>query len=207
MFKWTRSPIAWPKPTNAFAMNTVILFANPSWMSASPYLLTHLLSIKGFEHGNPFIGDFAQTDEEIEAYQRAYVKTPEIGENGEYILEDGKTLRQYSLLNNAQLRGALRARGIPGIGKKEKMIKCLMADDSTHQPGCFESGFEALYIHWDGSQMGSQKQKAFSSTWQIQGYRHEVGDMGAWDEDSEEEWPSLEDIEDQEYQEPQEEEA
>ena len=160
MFKWTRSPIAWPKPTNAFAMNTVILFANPSWMSASPYLLTHLLSIKGFEHGNPFIGDFAQTDEEIEAYQRAYVKTPEIGENGEYILEDGKTLRQYSLLNNAQLRGALRARGIPGIGKKEKMIKCLMAYDSTHQPGCFESGFEALYIHWDGSQMGSQKHKA-----------------------------------------------
>jgi hypothetical protein len=28
--------------------------------------------------------------------------------------------------------------------------------------------------------------KAFNSTWQIQGYRHEVGDMGAWDEDSEE---------------------
>jgi hypothetical protein len=91
---------------------------------------------------------------------KQYVKIPEIGENGEYILEDGKPLRQYSLLNNAQLRAALRARGIPGIGKKEKMIKCLMADDSTHQPGCFESGFEALYIHWDGSQMGSQKHKA-----------------------------------------------
>jgi len=73
------------------------------------------LSIKDFEHGNPIIGDFAQTDEEIEAYQRAHIKIPEIGENGEYILEDGKPLRQYALLSNAQLRAALRARGIPGI--------------------------------------------------------------------------------------------
>jgi hypothetical protein len=62
------------------------------------------------------------TDEEIEAYQQAHVKIPEIGENGEYMLEDGKPLRQYALLSNAQLRAALRARGIPGIGNKEKMI-------------------------------------------------------------------------------------
>jgi len=39
----------------------------------------HLLAIKGFEHGNPIIGDFAQTDDEIEAYQQAHIKTPEIG--------------------------------------------------------------------------------------------------------------------------------
>jgi len=87
------------------------------------------------------------------------------------------------------------------------MIKSLMADDSTHQPRCFESGFDAIYIHWDGSQMGSQKQQAFCSTWQIERYEHEVGDMGAWDEDSEgEERPTIEDIEDQVYQEDQEEE-
>ena len=166
----------------------------------------HLLAIKGFEHGNPIIGDFSQTDKEIEAYQQAHVKIPEIHENGEYILEDGTPLRQYALLNNAQLRAALRARGIPGIGKKEKMIKSLMADDSTHQPGCLESNFDAHYIHWDGSQIGSQKQKDLSSTWQVQGYEHKIGDMGAWDEDADassegEEWPSIEDIEGQIYEE------
>jgi hypothetical protein len=127
----------------------------------------HLLAIKGFEHGEPAIGDFSQTDEEIEAYQQAHIKIPEVGENGEYILEDGKPLRQYALLNNAQLRAALRARGIPGIGKKEKMIKSLMADDSTHQPGCLEFDFDARYIHWDGSRIGSQKRQALSSTWQV----------------------------------------
>jgi hypothetical protein len=83
----------------------------------------HLLAIKGFEHGEPTIGDFSQTDEEIEAYQKAHIKIPEVCENGENILEEGKPLRQYALLNNAQLRAALLARGIPGIGKKEKMIK------------------------------------------------------------------------------------
>ena len=36
---------------------------------------------------------------EIEAYQQAHVKIPEIGENGEYILEDGNPLRQYGILN------------------------------------------------------------------------------------------------------------
>ena len=93
-------------------------------MSASPYHLTsqaHLLAIKGFEHGKPIIGDFARTDEEVEAYQQAHIKIPEIGVNGEYMLEDGKPLRQYALLTNTQLRAALRARGIPGIGKKEKV--------------------------------------------------------------------------------------
>jgi len=83
-----------------------------------------------------------------------------------------------------------------------------MADDSTHQPRCLESDFGAQYIHWDGSLIGSQKQQAFSSTWQVQGYEHEAGDMGAWDEDSEgEEWPSLEDIEGQIHEDDQEEEA
>jgi len=95
-------------------------------------------------------------------------------EDGEYILEDGKPLRQYALLSNAQLRAALRARGIPGIGKKEKMIKSLMADDSTHQPGCFESGFDALYCTY--TRMAAKwGLKAFCSTWQIEGYEHKVG--------------------------------
>ena len=85
------------------------------------------------------------------------------------------------------------------------MIKSLMADDSTHQPGCLESNFDAHYIHW-GSQIGSQKQKDLSSTWQVQGYEHKIGDMGAWDEDADassegEEWPSIEDIEGQIYEE------
>jgi hypothetical protein len=39
-------------------------------------------------HGEPEIGDYSQTDAEIEAYQHTHVKIPEIGENGEYILED-----------------------------------------------------------------------------------------------------------------------
>ena len=74
------------------------------------------------------------------------------------------------------------------------MIKALMADDSTHQPGCLEPDFEEGYIHWDGSQIGSQKQQAFTSNWQVLGYKHQAVDMGAWDEDSEgDEWPDLED--------------
>ena len=104
-------------------------------------------SIKGFDHGTPIIDDYSQTDAEIEAYQQAHVKIPEIGENGEYILEDCTPLREYYLLNNSQLKAALRARGIPGIGKKEKMVKASLADDSTHYPGCFEPDFEAQYVH------------------------------------------------------------
>jgi len=153
----------------------------------------HLLSIKGFGHGKPIIGDYTSTDAEIEAYQHAYVKIPKIGENGEYILEDGTPLRQYGLLNNTQLKAALRARGIPGIGNKDKMIKALMADDSTHQPGCLEPDFEEGYIHWDGSQIGSQKQQAFTSNWQVLGYKHQAVDMGDWDEDSDgDEWSNTE---------------
>lgn len=127
----------------------------------------HLLSIKGFDHGTPIIGDYSQTDAEIEAYQQAHVKIPEIGENGEYILEDGTPLRQYYLLNNSQLKAALRARGIPGIGKKEKMVKALLADDSTHHPGCFEPDFEAQYVHWNGSRMGAQRLQDFTSNFQV----------------------------------------
>ena len=75
--------------------------------------------------------DYSQTDAEIEAYQQAHVEIPKIGENGEYILEDGTPLRQYGILNCEQLRAALPARGIPGIGRKDRMVKALMADDST----------------------------------------------------------------------------
>lgn len=154
----------------------------------------HLLSIKGFPHGEPEIGDYSQTDAEIEAYQHAHVKIPEIGENGEYVLEDGTPLRQYGILNCEQLRAALRARGIPGIGRKDRMIKALMVDDSTHQPGIIELTIEG-YTHRDGSQAIPQRQGEMSSTWQISNYRHEQVDMGAWDEDSDEEgtqWPSEE---------------
>jgi hypothetical protein len=82
------------------------------------------------------IGDYTSTDAEIEAYQHAHVKIPEIGENGEYILEDGTPLRQYGLLNKTQ---------------------------------------------------------AFTSNWQVLGYKHQAVNMGAWDEDSEgDEWPNIE---------------
>ena len=50
---------------------------------------------------NPKSG-IIQTDAEIEAYQHAHVKIPEIGGNGEYILEDGTPLRQYGILNYEQ---------------------------------------------------------------------------------------------------------
>ena len=75
---------------------------------------------------------FKQTKRSRPSYQQAHIKIPEIGENGECIhniLEDGKPLREYVLLINAQLRAALWARGILGIGKKEKMINLsLMAE-------------------------------------------------------------------------------
>jgi hypothetical protein len=82
------------------------------------------LSIKDFPHGEPEIGDYSQTDAEIEAYQQAHVKIPKIWESGEYILE---TAHHFDSANCEQLRAALRARGIPGIGKKDRMIKALMA--------------------------------------------------------------------------------
>ena len=91
-----------------------------SFLNISLFLPTdgsqdHLLFIKGFGHGKPIIGNYTLTDAEIETYQHAHVKIPEIGENGEYILENGTPLRQYGLLNNTQLKAALRARGIPGM--------------------------------------------------------------------------------------------
>ena len=124
---------------------------------------------------------------------RSRLIIPEIGENGEYILEDGTPLRQYGILNCEQLRVALRSRGIPGIGRKDRMVKALMVDDSTHQPGVLELRIEG-YTHGDGSQAGSRKLKEMSSAWQVPNYRHEQVDMGAWDEDSEEDvrWPSEE---------------
>jgi hypothetical protein len=37
---------------------------------------------------------------------------------------------------------------------------------------------------------------------QVEGYEHEVADMGAWDKDSDgEEWPTIENIEDRVYRE------
>jgi hypothetical protein len=83
------------------------------------------------------------------------------------------------------------------------MIRALMVDDSTHQPGILELTIEG-YTHRDGSQARPQRQAEMSSTWQVSNYRHEQVDMGAWDEDSEEEegtqWPTEEpDIEEEAY--------
>jgi hypothetical protein len=74
------------------------------------------------------------------------------------------------------------------------MIQALMADDSTHHPGCFEPDFEAQYIHWDGSRMGDQKlQTGLYFELSGPGLHTRGRDMGAWDEDSDaEDWPTLE---------------
>ena len=110
----------------------------------------HLLSIKGYEHGKPDISDWNSVDKELEGYQMAHEKVPYIGENGEYILADGKPLRNYSILFKAQLQDALRYRGFTEIEpKKDEIIKLPKADNLTIRPGCKERLMED-YIHMGG---------------------------------------------------------
>ncbi|KAN0068175.1 hypothetical protein V8E54_013745 [Elaphomyces granulatus] len=148
-----------------------------SFLEACP--LTDLLSIKGFPHGEPEIGDYSQTDAEIEAYQHAHVKIPEIG--GEWRI---RTRRRHPLATvwNPQLRATTSS------------------PTSTRDPWDWQErpddqGLNG-YTHRDGSQVIPQRQGEMSSTWQVSNYRHEQVDMRAWDEDSDEDegtqWPSEE---------------
>lgn len=144
----------------------------------------HLLSIKGQGHGRPEIGAFHIPDEDIEDYQLAHQRMPEISETGDYILADGKPLRNYSWLSNSQLSDALRTRGIPGIGKaKAVMIAALKADDLTTKPGCSQMRV-GDYVHQGGNE------RAFVDSqfqWQIQGYKHAIfGEIDSWESSEDE---------------------
>jgi hypothetical protein len=56
---------------------SVVEFSN-NLRNCQDNLRIRLLSIKDFPHGEPEIGDYSQTDAEIEAYQQAHVKIPKI---------------------------------------------------------------------------------------------------------------------------------
>jgi len=60
------------------------------------------------------------------------------------------------------------------------MIKALMADDSTRQPGVLELTIEG-YIGAEAKLDHKSRDEL------VPNYRHEQVDMGAWDEDSDEE--------------------
>lgn len=159
-----------------------------SFLDTGIYLHTdgsqdHLISIKGYAHGEPQIGNFWRTDKEIEEYQLAHQKVPEIGDNGEYILEDGTFLRTYTWLSADQLKAAIKLRGITGIGTKDQMIKALKLDDMTNKPGCKEFLVEG-YIHQAITEKPTYQ--AGLSSWQVTGYSHSASEYDKWEVPNEE---------------------
>jgi hypothetical protein len=102
-------------------------------LSISPDgLEDNLLSIKGYEHGKPEIGDWSHVEQVLKDME----EVPHIGEDDEFGLEsEGCISLDYKGLTRTKLRDIIIERGLIGRSKSRKEIVAILKEDDLIKRG------------------------------------------------------------------------
>ena len=92
------------------------------------------LSIKGYEHGKPEIGDWSQIDNDDDNY-KDFQEVPQTDELDEFIREEEVCITtNYRGLLRSRLRELMKERGLKGLGlRRAQMVEVLQEDDRISQ--------------------------------------------------------------------------
>jgi hypothetical protein len=111
------------------------------------------LSIKGYDHSKPEIGDWSRIDNEsnYEAFQEV-LQTDQLGD---YIKEEEVCITtNYRGLRQSRLKELLKERGLLGLGlRRAEMVEILQEDDRISQLYCTELQMENY--HCSSNNVGS----------------------------------------------------
>jgi hypothetical protein len=103
------------------------------------------LSIKGYEHGKPEIGDWSRIDDNYEDYY----ELPQTDELDEYI-EEGEVCitTNYRGLLRSRLQEIIRERGLEGLSKtRAEMVEILQEDDRISRLYCIQWQIENYHCN------------------------------------------------------------
>jgi hypothetical protein len=97
------------------------------------------LSIKGYEHGKPEIGDWSQIDDDDSNY-KGFQEVPKTDELDEFIKEEEVCITtNYRGLTRPRLQELMKERGLKGFSKRRaEMVEILQKDDQISQLYCTE---------------------------------------------------------------------
>jgi hypothetical protein len=115
---------------------------------ASDGLEDSKLSIKGYEHGKPEIGDWSKVNDDciiLEGFQE--VLQPENDELDEFIKREEVCITtNYCGLQRKRLEELIKKRGFPYSGlRRAEMVEVLQKDDRISQLHCTEWQIENYY--------------------------------------------------------------
>jgi hypothetical protein len=93
------------------------------------------LSVKGYEHGKPEIGDWSQIDDDN---YKGFQEVPQADELDEFIREEEVCITtNYRGLLQSRVRELIKERGLKGLGlRRAKMLEVLQEDDRISQLHC-----------------------------------------------------------------------
>jgi hypothetical protein len=94
------------------------------------------LSIKGYNHSKPEIGDWSRIDDKYEGFQ----EVPKIDKLDEFVQEEEVCITtNYRGLTRPRLRELMKERKLKGVSKKRaEMVEILQKDDQISQVYCTE---------------------------------------------------------------------
>jgi hypothetical protein len=103
------------------------------------------LSIKGYEHGKPEIGDWTRIDDNYEGFQ----EVPQTDELDEFIKEEEVCITSnYRGLLRSKLQELIKDRGLQGLGlRRAEMVEVLQEDDWISQLYCTEWQIENYHYN------------------------------------------------------------
>ena len=107
------------------------------------------LSIKGYDHGKPEIGDWSRIDDD-DSNSEGFQEIPETtDELYELIREEEVSITtNYRGLTRPRLRELMKARGLKGVSKRRaEMVEILQKDDQISQQYCTEQQIENYYYN------------------------------------------------------------
>jgi hypothetical protein len=98
------------------------------------------LSIKGYDHGKPEIGDWSRIDYNNDNNYEDFQELLETNELDEFIKEEEVCITtNYRGLRRSRLQELLKERGLPGLGlRRAEMVEVLQEDDRISQLYCTE---------------------------------------------------------------------
>jgi hypothetical protein len=106
------------------------------------------LSIKGYDHGKPEIGDWSQIDDNDGDYE-GFQGVPQSDELDEFIMEEEVYVTtNYRGLLRSRLQGLIKERGLAGLGlRRAEMVEVLQEDDWISQLYCTEWQLENYHYN------------------------------------------------------------
>jgi hypothetical protein len=110
-------------------------FINVGLNIASNGLEDSKLSIKGYEHRKPEIGDWSQINDDDDSNHKDFQEVPQTGELDEFIKEEEVCITtNYRGLLRSRLKELIKERGLKGISKRRaEMVEILQEDNRISQ--------------------------------------------------------------------------